>query len=166
MWFILVTRGRQEENVAKVLEYLGLCCVEEITVPVREVKSVRGGKEIIRKVNLLPKYVFVRAEFNENEFKIISSITGAVGFLKDEKGHPIEVKNPGSWTEKDVNLLDISRHKFHVGMRVFIAKGSFSDNYGNILSLDHTHNRVIVNISVLGRSTPLDLDLGDIEPVK
>ena len=179
-WFVVHTYSGYENKVASNIE----TAVEnrkmqdqifEVRVPTETVTEIREDqrREVVRK--LFPGYVLVkvacsyrrRSEFEDEELAmsdeawyLIRNTRGVTGFV-----------GPGSkpvpLTDDEVAKLGIEKKSvevnYKVGDLVNILSGPFDGYSGIVDSIDLTKQVVVVMISMLGRETPVELDLDQIE---
>ena len=179
-WFVVHTYSGYENKVASNIE----TAVEnrrmqdqifEVRVPMEKVTEIKDEqkKEIERK--MFPGYVLVkvacsfrkRSEFEDEELAmsdeawyLIRNTRGVTGFV-----------GPGSkpipLTEEEVEKLGIEKKSvevtYKVGDLVNIQSGPFDGYSGIVDSIDLAKEIVVVMISMLGRETPVELDLGQVE---
>jgi len=180
-WFVVHTYSGYENKVASNIE----TAVEnrrmqdqifEVRVPMETVTEIKDEqkKEIERK--MFPGYVLVkvacsyrrRSEFEDEELAmsdeawyLIRNTRGVTGFV-----------GPGSkpipLTEEEVAALGIEKKSvevnYKVGDLVNIQSGPFDGYSGIVDSIDLSKEIVVVMISMLGRETPVELDLSQVEP--
>ncbi|MBE6827250.1 MAG: transcription termination/antitermination factor NusG [Ruminococcaceae bacterium] len=176
-WYVVHTYSGYENKVAQNLETV----VEnrkmedyvlDIQVPteiVTEVKEDGTKKEVERK--LFPGYVIVKLavfededtgdlEMTDDTWYIIRNIRGVTGFVGPE-GKPVPL------TEAEVANLGVEKRVVEVnyekGDTVTIIDGAFEGISGTVDEIDTDNNMVRVVISMLGRETPIELELDQVE---
>ncbi len=179
-WFVVHTYSGYENKVAENIK----TAVEnrkmddqifDVFYPMEEVEQVRNDKMEVVKRKSIPGYVFVkvactyrrRSEFEDEELAmsdeawyLIRNTRGVTGFV-----------GPGSkpipLTEEEVAKLGIEKKSvevnYQVGDLVNILSGPFDGNSGIVDSIDLTKKVVVVLISMLGRETPVELELDQVE---
>lgn len=177
-WYLVQTQSNCEakaiKNIAIRLTLSGVeDKVEQMFFPVieRKIRSL-GKKEKIKKEKMYSNYVFILANMDETVYEAIKHSDKVTGFVQGAKAvidglpkpiSPLEVKNViERLSEFEEGKISLDR--FKAGDAVRIISGAFVDTVGNINSIDG--NRVVVNVTVFGRETPLNLTLKDIEPLK
>ena len=123
-------------------------------------KSVEVGKdnkqkEVERK--LFPGYVFVKMIMSDDAWYIVRNTRGVTGFVGSAtKPIPLteqEVKNLGV----EVKQVEVN---YSVGDTVQIIGGALEGFTGTVESIDVDNNVVKVIVSMFGRSTPAEVELG------
>lgn len=177
-WYAVHTYSGYENKVAddikKVVENLGLHDqIADVRIPtetVTEIKANGTKKEYQRK--LMPGYVFVKLAVSYHEkagedrmtdeiWYIIRNRTGVTGFVGTET-RPVPLK------EEDVLKWGFETRtvtvEYEVGDLVTVIGGSFDGFSGIVDNIDIENDTVRVIISMMGRNTPLELGLDQVEP--
>lgn len=193
-WFVVHTYSGYENKVAadieKVVENRKMQDeVLEVKIPTetviekvtktRKVKNEDGfeveepyseDKEVIRK--LYPSYVFVKVsvyydtksgelKMTDETWYLIRNTRGVTGFVGPE-GKPTPL------TEKEVYSMGVEKRtvevNFSVGDLVSVIGGPFDSFQGTVDKIDADNDLVRVIISMMGRETPIELGLDQVEP--
>ena len=176
-WYVVHTYSGYEnkvaENIRKVVENRGLQeQIAEVCVPIETVTEIKDDKkrEVERKI--FPGYVLVKLAVSYNEkaeeqrmtdeiWYIIRNTRGVTGFVGPD-GRPVPL------TQEEVYRLGVEKHSvslsYEVGDLVTIIYGSFDGFSGIVDKIDTENDTVRVIISMMGRDTPLELGLDQVEP--
>lgn len=150
-----------------------------------EVKKVSKRKPVIKKTKLFPSYVFIHMMMNDETWYIVRNTRGVTSFVgPGSKPVPLsvaEVKNMSiesyalktDYDENDPDSImmptliasDTIDIGAEVGDYVRVISGSFADSEGCIQEIIPQKNVLIVNLSVFGRDTPVELDFTQIEKI-
>jgi transcriptional antiterminator NusG len=57
------------------------------------------------------------------------------------------------------------RIEFEVGQVVRIKEGAFADFSGSIAEVNYDKNKLVVNVTIFGRATPVELGFSEVEKV-
>lgn len=179
-WYVVHTYSGYENKVAANIETV----VEnrkmhdqilEVKVPTEMVTEIRDDgtkKDVERKV--FPGYVLVKVavfedddsdelQMNDDTWYVIRNTRGVTGFVGPE-GKPVPL------TEQEIYALGVEKRIVEVnyskGDMVSIIDGAFEGVIGVVDEIDTDLNSVRVIISMLGRETPVDLELDQVESVK
>ena len=176
-WFAIQTLSNQELKVKSAIEILVRdqhleSVIDQVLVPSEKVTEVKNGKRNTRVRKFYPGYVFIRLKaynddgsFASELFLKIRSVNGAVRFVGD--GEPVELKQ----SEIDDILLKVNsavgkvvqKTIYEIGDVVKINDGPFLNLTGAIEALDTDQGRLRVNVSMFGRSTPVDLEFWQVK---
>ena len=179
-WFVVHTYSGYENKVASNIE----TAVEnrkmqdqifEVRVPTETVTEIRENqkKEVVRK--LFPGYVLVkvacsyrrRSEFEDEELAMTDEAWYLIRNTRGVTGFVGPGSKPVPLSDSEVANLGIEKQSvevnYKVGDLVNILSGPFDGYSGIVDSIDLTKQVVVVMISMLGRETPVELDLDQIE---
>lgn len=162
-WYVVHTYSGYENKVMTTLlqavesRHLQdrICEVFVPTETVVEVGKDNKQKEVERK--LFPGYVFVKMIMSDDAWYIVRNTRGVTGFVGSAtKPIPLteqEVKNLGV----EVKQVEVN---YSVGDTVQIIGGALEGFTGTVESIDVDNNVVKVVVSMFGRSTPAEVELG------
>ncbi len=176
-WFALHVLSGQEDNVRKHMvsrmrtEEMG-DNIHEIVIPTERISEVKKGKKIETERKLYPGYIFVSMYLYDEEKKIVGETwyfvqetPGVIGFADGQ--------NPIAMRASEVEgMLSQIREKeervtpkisFAMGDKVRVGDGPFEGQEGLIGSVDEERGRVQVDVSIFGRSTPVELEYWQVE---
>lgn len=188
-WYVVHTYSGYENKVAtnieKVVEnrkmhdlILEVKVPTEIVVENKEAKDKETGemvivkKEVERKI--FPGYVMVKVavfedeetgdlEMTDDTWYVIRNTRGVTGFVGPES-------KPVPLTEAEIYAMGVEKKvvkiDYEVGDMVSIIDGAFEGVIGMVRELDVDNNSVCVVISMLGRETPVDLELDQVAKVE
>jgi transcriptional antiterminator NusG len=170
-WYVIQVTGF-EKKVAKMLqERIRAKGLQDkfgqIFVPEEEVwEMVKGQKRKIER-KFFPGYVFVQMEMDDEAWHFVNSIPGVKGFRGGTSGRPMPI------SDKEMNIIldrqkegvDKPRPKvlFEPGEVVLITEGPFADFNGIVEDVNYEKSRLRVSVLIFGRSTPVELEFGQVE---
>jgi transcriptional antiterminator NusG len=173
-WYVVHAYSGMEKSVAKALQERidreGLQSqFGRILVPTEEVVEVKGGKKAITERRLYSGYVLVEMEMTDEAWHLVKSTPKVTGFLGGSANRP----SPLPQKEVDEILLRMQegyekpkpKVLFEVGEMVRVKDGPFADFNGNVEEVNYDKSRVRVSVTIFGRSTPVDLEFGQVEKV-
>lgn len=166
-WYVVHTYSGYENKVAgdlmTTVENRGLQdMITEVKVPTEIVVENNDGKtkEVERKV--FPSYVFVKMIYTDETWYVVRNIRGCTGFVGPSS-------KPVPLTDEEVYRLGVESRvveaDYTVGDSVRIIDGPLEDFVGIVEEMDPDKNYVRVVVSMFGRETPVELELGQAEPV-
>ena len=139
----------------------------EILVPTEEVVEMRNGKKRRSERKFFPGYVLVEMLMDDDTWHLVRDTTRVLGFIggKKDEPAPISQKEVDSILNRIQEGTDKPRPKvlFEAGELVRIIDGPFNDFNGVVEEVDYDKSRMRVSVSILGRSTPVDLQFIQVE---
>jgi transcriptional antiterminator NusG len=173
-WFIVKVQSNREESVKQaLLRRVRIAGLEgffgDVIVPTETVVEFRAGKKRSVKRKLYPGYIVVHLELNEDTWFLVRETPG-IGDFTGSAGKPTpmlphEVQRIVSKGETKADEAPKLKIAFNIGDRVKINEGTFDNFEGEVESIDQANGRVTVMINIFGRSTPVQLEYWQVEPV-
>jgi transcriptional antiterminator NusG len=139
----------------------------EILVPTEEVVEMRDGSKLKSERKFFPGYVLVKMEMNDETWHLVKEVPKVLGFIggSSDKPAPITEKEADAILNRVQEGADQPRPKvlFEPGEVVRVIDGPFNDFNGVVEQVNYEKSKVRVAVQILGRSTPVDLDFGQVE---
>jgi transcriptional antiterminator NusG len=139
----------------------------QILVPVEEVVEMRSGQKSISERKFFPGYVLVEMEMTDQTWHLVKNTPKVTGFVGGTATRPTPI------SEREVqNILhqiqegvEKPRPKvlFEIGESVRVKEGPFTDFHGNVEDVNYDKSKLRVSVTIFGRSTPVELDFGQVE---
>ena len=165
-WYVLHTYSGYEnmvkDNLLLVFKKNDLLDkLVEITIPMEDVVEEKNGKRKIVQRRMMPCYVFIKMDYNNDMWHIITNTRGVTGFV-GPLGRPLPL------TDEEVKRMHLEKPAtvvtdFAIGETVKIIDGSLEGFIGTIDALDVAQSKCKVTVSMFGRLTPVELELSQIE---
>jgi transcriptional antiterminator NusG len=171
-WYVVHAYSGFENHVKKSLEErIAHSGMEDkfgqILVPTEEVIEMREGQKRRSDRKFFPGYVLVQMDLDDETWHLVKSVPRVMGFIGGSADRPAPI------TEKEANAIlqrveegvDKPRPKvlFEPGEVVRIIDGPFNDFNGVVEEVDYEKSRMRVSVLIFGRSTPVDLEFGQVE---
>jgi transcriptional antiterminator NusG len=179
-WYVLHTYSGYENKIEKIIRLminsgdLQKDIVKDIKVPQEEVVEVKDGKKRTQTRKFFPGYVLVEMDLPELEWKEtcsrikkIQGVTGFVGTPADKRPQPLTGDEARGILQRSGEIKGEkpvrSRQTFNAGEQVKIIDGPFESFTGTIEDVNQEKNKLKVMVQIFGRSTPVEVDLLQVE---
>jgi transcriptional antiterminator NusG len=170
-WYVIQTFSGFENKVRESLqqrirEHNMEACFGEVLIPTETVTETRAGqKPRVRQKTSFPGYIFVEMEMSEDAWHLVRDTAKVTGFIGNQK--PQEVKPPQIDDLRKIIVEGTVKPKpkvsFETGDNVRVTDGAFANFQGTIEEVKPDKQKVKVKVSIFGRSTPVELDFGQVE---
>ncbi|WP_258108233.1 transcription termination/antitermination protein NusG [Campylobacter lari] len=171
-WYAIQTYAGSEMAVKRAIENLvrdhGIQeQLLEVIVPTEDVIEFKKGKEKISERSLYSGYVFANIDLSTELWHKIQSLPKVGRFIG-------ESKKPTPLSEKDINLiLEKVKNKaapkpkisFDKEESVRITEGPFANFVGIVEEYDMVRGVLKLNVSIFGRSTPVEILYSQVEKI-
>lgn len=178
-WYVVQTTSGFEKKVADIfregIKSAGLeDLIDEVLVPTENVAEIRKGKKITSEKTFYPSYILIKMELTDVTWHFVKNTTWHFGsdkvgvqFVggKRDKPAPISDKEAQAILQRIQDGVEKPRPKilFEPGEVVRITEGPFSDFNGVIEEVNYEKNRLHVAVVIFGRSTPVELEFGQVQ---
>ena len=171
-WYVVHAYSGYEKRVKAALEErIVRHGMEEhfgdILIPVEEIVEMRAGQTRKSERKFFPGYVLVEMELNDDSWHLVKETPRVLGFIggKADQPAPITEAQADLILQRVTEGVDKPRPKtlFEVGEVIRVCDGPFNDFNGTVENVDYDRNRIQVAVQIFGRSTPVDLDFGQVE---
>jgi transcriptional antiterminator NusG len=172
-WYVLHVYSGFEKKIALQIkeqaELKGLADhIDEVVVPTEEVVEIRRAQKVNAERKFFPGYVLIKMELTDNTWHLVKDVPKVTGFLGNKtRPTPISDAEAERIMKQAQDGTDNRRPAivFEIGEQVRVADGPFTSFNGIVEEVDEDKGRVKVSVSIFGRSTPVDLEYGQVEKV-
>ncbi len=167
-WYVVHTYSGYEnkvaQNIEKVVENRRLHdLIHEVKVPTETVVEVKDNKkrEVERKI--FPGYVLVKMILTDDTWYVVRNIRGCTGFVGPafQASPPHRGGGGGTGRGNQTGRGQLCCRRFRQDYRR-VAWKALSEQW---IDLDREAGSVRVIVSMFGRETPVELELGQVETV-
>ncbi len=171
-WFVVQAYSGFEKHVMRTLkERISISGMEDkfgdVLVPTEEVVEMRDGKKRKSERKFYPGYVLVQMEMDDATWHLVKDTPRVLGFIggTKDKPAPITQKEADAILRRVESGVDQPKPKtlFEPGEIVRVIEGPFADFNGVVEEVDYDKSRVKVAVLIFGRSTPVELEFGQVE---
>ena len=172
-WYVVHAYSGFESKVAQSIreqaDREGLSAdILEVLVPTEEVVEVKRGSKTKSERKFFPGYVLVKMVMTDRAWHLVKNTTKVTGFLgSGKRPSPISEAEARRIVDQTQDSSERVRPSitFEVGENVRVSDGPFASFNGVVEDVDETRARLKVSVSIFGRSTPVDLEYGQVEKV-
>lgn len=175
-WFVVQTLSGKEnkvrDSILRQIKQGDEVPVYDAFFPTEKVSSYKRDRKVLTTSKTLPGYVFVRMDLyredgsvDEKAWYFIRSVQGVLGFLGgNDRPVPLRQDEIEALLPKpEGEEQNVTRCEFKLGDRVQIKEDAFEGFEGQVQEIDNERGRLVVSVSVFGRSTPVDLGFWQVE---
>ena len=173
-WYVVHVYSGMEKSVMRALnERIARAGMTEqfgrILVPTEEVVEVKNGQKSVSERRFFPGYVLVEMDMTDETWHLVKNTPKVTGFIggKSNKPTPIPAREIDKIMQQVQEGVEKPRPKvlYEVGEQVRIKDGPFTDFNGNVEEVNYEKSKVRVSVTIFGRSTPVELEFGQVEKV-
>lgn len=170
-WYVVHVYSGFEKKVAASIKETAMQngledYFDEVLVPTEEVVEMRRGARVNAERKFFPGYVLVRMEMSDESWHLVKDTAKVTGFL-GASGRPAPISDAEADRVRNQVQEGVDRPKpsisFEIGEQVRVADGPFTSFSGLVEDIDEDRARLKVSVSIFGRSTPVELEYGQVE---
>ena len=139
----------------------------EILVPTEEVVEIRDGQKRRSERKFFPGYVLVQMEMDDDTWHLVKNVPKVMGFIGGSSDRPAPITDREA--EQILHRIQEGVEKpkpkvlFEPGEVVRVIDGPFNDFNGVVEEVNYDKSKLRVSVLIFGRSTPVELDFGQVE---
>lgn len=186
-WYVIHTYAGYENKVKQNLETRAVTLdveeqIHQIEVPTEEYTEIKNGekKKATRKV--LPGYVLVRIDLDDQTWNVVRNTPGVTGFVgATSRPTPLTLSEVAKFLMPKVEAPTGASAgpdapgaegdaaaaaevvEFEVGESVTVQDGPFATLPASISEVDTTSRKLKVLVSIFGRETPVELGFNQVD---
>jgi transcription termination/antitermination protein NusG len=172
-WYIIHAYSGFERKVKESLDTrvkaFGLeSKIGRVMIPTESVTEVRNGRKYTSERMFYPGYVLVEMDMDDTVWHVVKNTPRVTGFVgtgqqptplsEEEVNHIVYRVAEG----KDKPKLKI---KFEKNEQVRISEGPFATFTGVVDEVNEDRSTLKVMVTIFGRSTPVELEFGQVEKI-
>ena len=173
-WYIIHTYSGFERKVKESIESRVRAYPElehkigRVLIPTESVTEVRGGKKYTSERMFYPGYVLVEMDMDDNVWHVVKGtprVTGFVGTGQQPTPLSTDEVNQIVYRVADSKEKPKLKVKFEKNETVRISEGPFATFTGIVDEVNEDRETLKVMVTIFGRSTPVELEFGQVEKV-
>lgn len=187
-WFVIHSYAGYENKVKANLETRAVTLgaeekIFQVEVPVEEFTEVKNGQKKVANRKVLPGYVLVRMELDDESWGVVRNTPGVTGFVSATGGAagaptPLSLSDVAKFLapkpeKKATTVADgegglipqVIEVEFTVGESVTVMDGPFATLPASISEVDPAAQKLKVLVSIFGRETPVELGFSQVEKI-
>ena len=175
-WYAVNTYAGQEDkikvNIERRVGVRGLQGrIGRIVIPTEKVSSIVAGKKRMVTKKILPGYILIEMEMDDETWHFVTETVGVTNFLGQPPGSTIK---PPPLQPSEIAVfvggelaepVAVAPKMFHKGERINVIGGPFAGSEGTIEDIHVKTEKLTVAIPLFGRETKVDLDFSHVERV-
>lgn len=171
-WYVVhVFSGYERQAVRSLVDRIAYAGAEdafgEILVPTEEVVEMKAGQKRKSDRKFFPGYVLIQMEMNDETWHLVKDVPKVMGFIggTSDRPAPISDREADQILQRIQEGVEKPQPKvlFEPGEVVRVVDGPFADFNGVVEEVNYEKSRLHVAVSIFGRSTPVELDFGQVE---
>lgn len=168
-WYVIHTYSGYEamvkDSLEKLIENNNLQDnIYDIQIPTEETLEAKAnGKKKVVERKKFPCYVFLKMIYSNEIWYLVTNTRGVTGFVGPQ-GRPMPL------TDEEVARMGLERPKtvdidFAVGDDVQILNGPLESFSGKVTAINSSAQKVMVNVSMFGRSTDVEVEFFQVKKI-
>jgi transcriptional antiterminator NusG len=180
-WYVVHAYSGFENQVKRTLEdRIRRAGMEDrfgdVLVPTEEVVEMKAGQKRKSERKFFPGYVLVQIETHDDNgipridnesWHLIKETPKVLGFIGGTADRPLPIKDSEAEAivQRVADGVEKPRPKvlFEPGELIRVTEGPFNDFNGTVEEVNYEKNRLRVAVMIFGRSTPVELEFGQVE---
>jgi transcriptional antiterminator NusG len=170
-WYVIHTYSGYEERVKRNLEQRIESMdvadkISQVVVPTENEIEIRGGQKHLVVKKMLPSYLLVNMDLDEQSWYVVRNTPGVTGFVgSGNKPAPLAEEEVVTMFRRMESKTPRVKVGFSKGESIHITDGPFADFIGTVDEINLEKGKVKVLVSFFGRETPIELDIAQVQRI-
>ena len=170
-WYAINTYSGHENKVKTNLEHRIDSMAQQqrfrrVVVPTEQVVETKDGQKVQTEKRILPGYVLVNMDLNEDSWTLVKGTPGVTGFVgAQQKPVPLSQAEIDRLLNRETAERPRTRAQFSIGESVKVVSGPLSDFSGEISEINEDAAKLKVLVSIFGRETPVEVGFDQVKKI-
>jgi transcription termination/antitermination protein NusG len=170
-WYVINTYSGHENKVKANLEHRILSMNQapsfrRVVVPTEQVIETKDGQKVQAEKRVLPGYVLVNMDLNDEAWAVVKNTPGVTGFVGAgskpvplAQGEVDRILHTGAATAERPR----AQVEFQLGESVKVTSGPLSDFDGEIVDVNPDQQKLKVLVDIFERQVPVELGFDQVK---
>jgi transcriptional antiterminator NusG len=172
-WFVINTYSGHENKVKTNLEHridsLGMQRrFRRVVVPTETVIETKDGQKVQTEKRVLPGYVLVNADLDDDAWTLVRNTPGVTGFV-GAGSKPLPLSQPEVdrilHTGAGADARRAATVEYQLGESVKVTSGPLSDFDGEIIDVNPDQQKLKVLVDIFERQVPVELSFDQVKKI-
>jgi len=172
-WYVVNTYSGHENKVKQNLEHriqsMGAQRrFRRVIVPTETVIETKDGQKVQTEKRVLPGYVLVNADLDDEAWTVVKNTPGVTGFV-GAGNKPVPLSKPEVDRILHTGAGDAGRPRaeveFQLGESVKVTSGPLSDFDGEIIEVNPEQQKLKVLVDIFERQVPVELGFDQVKKI-
>jgi transcription termination/antitermination protein NusG len=170
-WYVINTYSGHENKVKANLEHRIVSMNQgprfrRVVVPTEQVIETKDGQKVQSEKRVLPGYVLVNMDLNDDAWTVVKNTPGVTGFVGSRnKPIPLSKVEVDRLLHRETAERPRTRAQFSIGESVKVVSGPLADFSGEIAEINEDAAKLKVLVSIFGRETPVEVGFDQVKKI-
>ncbi len=171
-WYVLhVYSGFEQQAMRSLKERIGSSALADrfgdVLLPTEEVVEMKAGQKRKSDRKFFPGYLLIQMEMDDDTWHLVKEVPKVMGFIGGTSDRPAPISDLEAQRIMDRIQEGVEKPRpkvlFEPGEVVRVIDGPFMDFSGVVEEVNYEKSRLRVAVTIFGRSTPVELEFGQVE---
>ena len=174
-WYVINTYSGHENKVKANLEHRIVSMNQaprfrRVVVPTEQVIETKDGQKVQTEKRVLPGYVLVNMDLNDDAWSVVKNTPGVTGFV-GAGAKPVPLSQPEvdkilhTGAAGAAGAAVKSQVEFELGESVKVTSGPLSDFDGEIVDVNADQQKLKVLVDIFERQVPVELGFDQVKKI-
>ena len=171
-WYVINTYSGHENKVKANLEHRIVSMGQQVrfrrvVVPTEQVIETKDGQKVQTEKRVLPGYVLVNMDLDDNAWSVVKGTPGVTGFV-GSGSKPVPLSKPE--VDRILHTHAAAERpravaQFELGESVKVTSGPLSDFDGEIVDVNSDQQKLKVLVNIFERQVPVELSFDQVKKI-